>query len=386
MLINSNFMNIAKYFTGALFAFILVAQTAGAAQFATPEKDGDGSVAISGEARKNLYTAGNDVTVSAPVTGDLYAAAGDVVVNADIEQDLNVAGGDVTINGKVGGDVRIAGGKVILNGVIGGDLIVAGGHVILGGTSSVGGDLIAGAGRLKLEGPVTGSARLAGGEVTINNRISGTVWVQVDSALHFGPSAVVSEKVTYKGKKEAVINDGAEVSNLDFQRIENKPAHVAKAFLGGALLIQLLAWFVAGWLLVYFLPNRTRAIAENTGKNFWVMLGWGFVGLIIFPVAVVALLFSLIGYYVAFIVLAWYVLALAVTCLLSAIVAGAYVDKWLMKRTELHLDWQSVIIGVVLVTLAGFIPIFGWVAKGLLFLAVFGSLLNFARTNIATYK
>jgi len=369
-----------------LLALGLLTQTAVAAQFAAPEEGGDGSITVSGEARKNLYTAGADVNVSAPVSGDLYAAGGSIVISGDVEQDLNVAGGDVTINGKVGGDVRIAGGKVDINGTIGGDLIIAGGEVKVAPTSSIGGDLIAGSGRLKLDAPVAGNARICGGDVVINNKIGGTVWAQVDDSLTFGSGAMVAQQVTYKSTKEAVVQDGAQVTKLDFQKIEKKPARDVKALLGGALLIKLIAWFIAGWLLIHFMPNRTRAIVESTGKNFGAMLGWGFIGLIIFPVAAIAMLFTLVGYYVALVAIMWYTLALTVTCLLSAIVVGAYVDKWLMKRTELHLDWQAVIIGVVLVTFASFIPVFGWVAKGLLFLAVFGSVLHFAKTNIATHK
>ncbi len=378
-------MKFTKYLVGLTLAFGLFIPQVHAAEFMTPASEGDGSITVSGEAHKNLYLCGADVTVSAPVMGDLFAAGGNVVITGDVEQDLNIGGGDVTINGKVGGDLRVGAGQVTINGPIGGDVIIGGGQITLSPTSSVAGDFVAGGGRVKIDAPVNGSLRIAGGDVIINNKIGGKVWVQVDQSLTFGSSAVVPGEITYKGKKEAAIQDGAQVSEVRFEKIERKPMHAAKAFLGGAFIIKLLALLLAAWLFSHFMPNRTRKVVEGVANNPWMNLAIGFIGVIIIPLAILLTLFTFIGYYAAFIVLAWFIFALMVTSLLSAILVGSYVDKWLMKRTELHIDWQTIIIGVVIVTLLGFVPVFGWIICALLFLLTFGSLLRYFKHEIATH-
>jgi hypothetical protein len=379
-------MKYTKYIASFLLAFGLLVPQAYAAEFMSASPDGDGSITVSGETHKNLYTAGGDVTVSAPVMGDLYAAGGNVLITGDVEQDLNVAGGNVTINGKVGGDLRVGGGQVMINGAVGGDVLIGAGQVSFAPTASVAGDLIVGGGRVKLDAPVVGFVKMGGGDITINSTIGGKVWIQSDRSLQFGPKAVVPGEIIYKGREAAKVQDGAKVSEVKFEQIQTKSMEGAKAFIGGAFLIKLLAWLLAAWLLVHFLPNRTRSVIEGVSNNPWMNLAIGFTGIIIIPLAVIVILFTFIGYYTALILLAWFVLAMLVTSLLTAILTGSYVDKWLMKRTALHIDWQTIIIGVVILTLLGFVPVFGWIVCGLLMLMTFGSLLRFVRHEIATNK
>jgi hypothetical protein len=379
-------MKIAMFLASFVLAVTVAVPSVYAADFAAPEKDGDGSITISGDQRKNLYTAGSEVTITAPITGDLFAAGGKVMVSADVEQDLVVAGGTVAINNKVGGDVRIGGGDVTISAPIGGDVIVAGGTVTILATSSVGGDVVIAGGRIKLEAPITGSVRAAGGDITINNTVGGKVWVQSDKSLTFGSNAKAAQAVVYKGKKEAVVAQGAEVPSIQFEKIERKPLAAAKAFIGGAILIKLLAMIIAAWLLAYFLPNRTRAIIHGVQNNTWMNLAVGFLGMVAIPVLIFVLFLTFVGYYAALIVLVWFVFAIMLTSLLTAIFVGAYVDRWLLKRPELVVDWQAVVIGVVVMTIISFIPVFGWIAGMVLMLIVFGALLRFLKQDIATNK
>lgn len=375
-------MNKLWVVAGLVLALGLMAPRVQAAEFIAPVPGQNGAVSVSGEGHRNVYAASASVNVSSNVSGDLYAAGGKILITGNIEQDLVVGGGSVTINGNVGGDVRIGGGDVTITGQVAGDVLVAGGSVTLASTSSVGGDLIAGAGDIVLEAPVAGKARIGAGTAFINSTIVGDVWIQSDEELRFGSKAVIAKPVTHKGFKESVSEEGAQVSKIDFSQVERRQGQAMVGILTGAFVIKLLALILAAWLLIHFLPRRVRIVVEGVRQKPWMSLGIGFLGMIAFPVGIIILLLTFIGYYVAFIALVWFVLAMLATCLVSAIVVGAFVEKLLMKRAELKIDWQAVVIGVVISAVLCLIPVIGGLIMMIIALMTFGSLLRMAGHQI----
>ena len=367
---------------GLVFGLGLMAPRVQAAEFIVPSPSQNGTISVSGEGHRNLYVAGGSVNVSSNITGDLFAAGGKILITGNVEQDLVIGGGSVTVNGNVGGDVRIGGGDVTITGQIAGDVLVGGGGVTLASTSRVGGDLIAGAGDLTVEAPVAGQVRIGGGVIYINSAISGNVWVQSDEELRFGPKAVITNPVTHKGFNEAITEEGAQISKIDFSQVERRQGQAMVGILTGAFVIKLLALILAAWLLIHFLPRRVRIVVEGVRQKPWMSLGLGFLGMIAFPVGIIILLLTFVGYYVAFIALAWFILAMLVTCLLSAIVVGAFVEKLLMKRSELKIDWQAVVIGVVISAVLCLIPVIGGLIMMVVAFMTFGSLLRMAGHQI----
>ncbi len=371
-------MNKFRLVAGLVLALGLLAPRVQAAEFIAPGPGQQGAISVSGENHRNVYVAAGSVTVSSSVAGDLYAAGGKVLVTGNVEQDLVVGGGSVTLNGTVGGDVRAGGGDITITGAVTGDVIVGGGSVTIAPTASIGGDLVIGSGDVIVEAPVTGTARIAGGTVYINSAIAGSVWAQTDKELRFGPNANVQSAVTHKGRTEAVREEGAQVPSITFEKYEHKSASTAALarVVTGAFVIKLLAWLLAAWLLTRFFPRRVRTVVEGVRAKPWLSLGIGFLGLIAFPVAIFLLLLTFVGYYVAFIALLWFILALFINCLIAMIVVGALVEKWLMRRAELQIDWQAVAIGVVIVSILAIIPVIGWLIMALIMMMTFGSFLR----------
>lgn len=379
-----NIKFVRLFASSVLVSLLLIAPSAQAAEFFAPGPDDQGRVSISKPDVRNAYIAGADVSIESTVAGDLYAAGAKIIITGDVEQDLNVGGGDINLNGKVGGDVRIGGGDITITETIAGDLIIGGGSVTISSTSSIGGDLIVGAGRLVLDAPVKGAVRIGGGDVIINSEITGPVWVQADTSLTFGPKAKVASEVKYKGRKDAVINEGASVTNLQFEKIEKKSMGSVKSVVGGAIVIQLIAAIIAGLVLIKIFPKRVKWLVGGIAQNPWMNLGLGFLGMVVIPMAVFVALITFVGYYLAFILMTWFILALMLACLVASIFLGASIEKLLTKGTELKINWQSVVIGVVAIGLIKLIPIIGWVAILALMLMSFGSFLQFAKREIMT--
>ncbi|PIR96045.1 MAG: hypothetical protein COT92_03160 [Candidatus Doudnabacteria bacterium CG10_big_fil_rev_8_21_14_0_10_42_18] len=381
-------MKKIKIFTVFLASVgFLIAGSAYAAEIISPSQNEANVTVSASETHKNLYLVGGNATVNSKTEGDLVAAGGMVNIVGDVEQDVMVAGGSLSMTGDIGGDARVAGGNISISSKISGDLVLGGGNVSITSRGFVGGDLVMGAGNVVVDAPVAGSIKIAGGNITINSKVEGDVWVRSEgknSALIFGPNAEILGKVTYKGTREAVVQEGAKVGTIDFTPIQARKGVRSDlaALFTLALLVKLSAWIIAGLVLVRVIKKFVRGIARSAQLKPWSNLGFGLAGVIAMPIVTVLLFVTLIGYYLGILVGISYAIMLAFSCLLSSLVLGYWILKYLSKKEEVA-DWQAVVIGVVVWQLLKFIPLVGWTAMLLVFLMTFGAVMLSLKEKIS---
>lgn len=363
-------------------ALVLVAGSVSAAEFIAPDQKGSENVSLaSDEEHKDLYVAGAAVTVNGLSRGDLYAGGGMVTINGDVEADLNLGGGNVIVNGNVGDDARIAGGNVSINSQIAGDLLVAGGNLSITEKTRVGADLTAAGGNIVLDAPVVGKARIGGGTITINSKIEGDLIVHADEELVFESKSVVTGKILYTGKKPALVKEGAQVSTIEFTKIKSGASN-AKSFVGISALVNLLALMIVGLILVYAAQGRTRLAIRAIFAQPWLSLGTGLIGLIVTPFVVVILFVTVIGYYLALMLLFSYILILLAGSVVGATFLGSWIVKLAMQKQDLEADWLAVVAGVIGYVILSFIPFIGWLAIMILSGLGLGSLLRLIRYEL----
>lgn len=358
-----------------VFAMLLMlALPASAAEVIAPHQGDPNLVVGSGETHKNLYVAGGQLTVNADTNGDLTAAGGTVAVIGKVQQELLLAGGNLDVSGAVGGTARIAGGNVTVSAPVGGDLVVAGGNVNLTGQGGVSGDLVVAGGNVIINMPVSGNVSVMGGSVTIDAKISGAVKVRATRDLNFGSSAEVAGRIDYSGPQAAQVAGGAKTSQINYTHWTpgNNGGRLA-GLLTIAFLFKLIAWLIAAWVLLRLRKKFILSLAEDFRASPWQNLGWGFLFLVATPIAAVLLFVVLIGYYLGFILGLAYLLTLVIANLISSIVLGYLLLRWLSKPSEEPVEWQAILIGVVVWQLLGFIPFLGWLVMAIIFLMVIGA-------------
>ncbi len=355
-----------------------------AAEFLAPGEQDNGNLTLpSSQTHRNLYVAGGNVTIDSVTTGDLYAAGGTVIVSGNIEQDANLGGGTVILNGNTGGDVRVFGGNITINRPVGGDVLVFGGTVTLGEQASIAGDLIVCGGSANVNGPVSGSVWASAGSVTLNSAITGPVKVKSGKQLVFGPNARVAGTVNYTGPSEALVQDGAQVSSIDFHMTEKRgTGHKFTGLFTLAFLLKMLAWIAAGLVLLQIFKRPARAVTESLRQSPWLNLGIGVLGAVVVPVLALILALVILGYYLAFLLFIAYIFFLGVSCITAAVFTGALIVKWLTKKPDLALDWQAVVIGVVLFGIVALVPVIGWIIVTLLSLMAFGAYVRLVRATV----
>ncbi len=358
-----------------------------AAKFQIANKGGD--VLVNEEA-KNLYTAGNIVSINADIKKSLHAAGNAITVNGNVEDNICIVGNTVVIKGDAGGSVHAGAGNVLIEGRIKDDLFLGSGTVTLAETSSVGGDLIVGAGIVEIRGPVDGDIRLAGDEVFINSKIGGNVNIKAGEELKLGKKAEITGDLKYSSVKEVEMDEGAKVlGETTFKQIRDKDdkglfekTGILMGILTLGFLIRLLTIIAAGLVLVYLLKAFTGRVVKESLGHFWANLGRGFGALILIPIVCIILAITVVGLWLAGLMGATYVLMILLSMVLASIVFGSWLIKILGKKSEYPVDWKAIVVGAIVLNLVVLIPFIGWIVRLVFLLISLGAVSQLVHRNV----
>lgn len=277
------------------------------------------------------FASGSTVTISGTVNGDVYAAGGNVIVDGLVNGDLLVAGGTITINGKVTQDVRAAGGTIIISGPVNGNLTVGAGEVTLTQNGSIGKSMVAGVGHLALQN---------------KSRIGGNLYYASEQPAG-NASRVAQGKIFYK--------------HTQSQKKVAAAKPEVRAWAAGAAvvfrLVNLIALFAIGALLLYAFPVFTKKTVDIAQHRIGASMGIGLLVLCIAPFLLLLLMFTLIGIPFALFGLMGYGLALYVSKIAIIIVMG----QWVLQQTKTKAATSmALLIGLVVYYLLSFVPLIGW--------------------------
>ncbi|MCX6786674.1 MAG: hypothetical protein NTU85_02580 [Candidatus Kaiserbacteria bacterium] len=324
----------------------------------------------------NAYLGGGSVVSAGPVSGDVLAGGGNVFVNGAVGGDVFAGGGNVIVLSNVVGDVRVGGGTVITQGKIGGDLIAGGGQVTVGGPG-IGGDAAIGGGSVRIDAPIAGNARIAGNDVYLNAPIKGDIFVQANT-LTLGKSAVISGNLSYKASKELVKEDGAIVNgHISFEpRVEQKATAVGiAAIISIWVLMKFLALFVCALIVGLTFKRYSKAVIKKAAERPWFEIGKGLVAFIVFPVASILCLVTLVGIPFGILGLFGFAVTLIFMWIMMPIVVGSVIYRYFTKR-ELEVSWKTVLLGAFVCIVLGIIPFIGWFMLLLISLLSLGAIVT----------
>lgn len=336
---------------------------------------------------ENLYAAGTNIAINGNVQGDLIAAGQTINVFGRIAQDVTAAGNSLNFMGEIGGDLRAAGAFINIDSNINGDALVAGGQIQVVKDVNLNGTVRIAGGIIDIKGNVLGSAKIKGDKIVINGRVAQDLEITASKELVIGKDAIIDGKITYKSPKEAVIESGARVNaELSFTKIEQKVRPGAKK--GAMLAVFATFWFVkllmlltAALLLFGFFRKWLSGFVRETISNFGRELVRGFIFLFIVPIAVVFLFITIIGVLPGIAGILAYVLFLIFAGVLSGVVFGSWVGKYLFKSENFVVDWKTVVGGIIALQLIYLIPFAGWIVGFVIFLACLGRLYYAAYQN-----
>lgn len=324
----------------------------------------------------DVYMAGGSVTSMGSVDGDLFAAGGSVLVSGDVKADLFAGGGNINILSDVGDDVRVGGGTVVIEGKVGGDLFVGGGQVTIGG-AGIKGDVAIGGGTVRIDAPIGGKLYLGGGTVYINSPITGDVQIEADK-LTLGSSAIITGNLTYTATTEMVKEDGAVVNGkVSFApRVVKTPSPNALAALFPLfLLYKFLTLFICALIVGLTFRKWSKQIVVSATDRALLELGKGVLIMVAMPIVSILLFFTLVGVPFGIFGLLSFAVLMLVSWLVAPIILGSVAYKYIAKK-DLEVNWKTILLGVILSSILGLIPLIGWIVQMLLMFITLGAVVE----------
>lgn len=327
----------------------------------------------------NIYAAGNNITILGNANEDLMAAGGTIIMVGTVGKDLSLAGGTIDISGEVGEDVRIAGGTITLSGKTGGELMALGGQITVAPGADVKKDSYLVGGNIVVDGHLGQYLVVKGGTVVINGVIDGSVKITASKSLTIGSNAQIRGTLDYSAPQKAAIGDGAKIGGAVTYKeyVAPKSAMGAGGIFSLWLLAKGLMLLLAAVVVSLLLKKQTQTAVRYALSNFGKELLRGFIVLIVLPAAIIISFITVFGGILGIAALLLYIVMAVFGAILSPIILGALVSKYIFKQANYEGDWKSAIIGAVVLSLVCLIPFLGGAVCFMFFLVAFGALFNF---------
>lgn len=308
-----------------------------------------------------LFVSGKTVDIAGTVDGDVFCVGQDITVTGNITGDVICAGQSVRVTGTVGGNVRIAGQSVTIGGKTARSVTAAGQDISLDASGSVGGDASFGGQNVTLNGSVGRDAAIAATTATLNGVVSRDVQASATD-LTLGSNARITGDLAYVSRHDMSRAGGAQVGGA-ISRSEPPAGREGEgrfgALIGGSFMFALymfVAMLVVALALVLLIPQFIHDATEVAMRSPWKTLLVGFLASFIMPVVIVALMFTLIGIPLAFLLLlSWIV----IVCL-SVPFAAYYLGNLLISKNTSSPIWMM-LLGTAIILVLYMIPLVGFI-------------------------
>ncbi len=285
---------------------------------------------------ESILITGQTITIDGSVNGDLFCFAQNVTIKGDIKGDVICGAQSINISGNISGSLRSASQSLQIDGVIVNNVSSFAQNISSGEKSVVNGELTY-AGQIadlagKIGGKLTGSAE----SVNLHGPVGKDVYLEVDK-LNLNDKAAIAGTLTYMSQNNAVIGKGASVKEVVKKNPEKKKEQEDKNTpnpiqdFAGSVIWQSLFLF----LLIYLFQDTLESLQPIVYKSPFKTFGLGIITLILPPVAILILIFTVFGIPIAIIFGCLYIVAIFVARAITGFLLGIFiVDKYLNKYTE----------------------------------------------------
>ena len=309
----------------------------------------------------DLYAFGTNVAINGTIHGDLIAAGTNISIDGNVTGDVIAGGNSVVIRGQVGGTVRAAGNTIVVDGKITNDLVAAGNELTILGNGRIGRDAIVGGNNTTISGQIARDLQAGGSNVKIDGSVGGNVYASIER-LQVTSRGSIGGSLKYTSRNEAQIDNASSVKGSVERTTPSdnrSPVFTGTTALVVEWLKGLIGLLILGILVVFFFPGFSRRAGEALVRSPWLTLGLG--ALVLIGLPILAIVFFAVGaliggWWIGFVVLALFVVALALSIPVAAVGVGAALLRVARRPVPV---WLALLIGLVVLLLVALIPILG---------------------------
>lgn len=313
---------------------------------------------------QTLVATGRAIDIAGTVNGDVFCAGQTVTITGTVNGDVMCAGQDVHISGRVDGSVRVVGQSVTMSGLISHNLTAAGQNVSIESNGKVLGDVMIGGQDTTVNGMVGRDLAAGSTNVIVNGEVGRDIQTQ-GLNLTLGDTAMVGGNISYVSTKSLSQAPGAHVAGT-VTRAE--PARRTQRVELGAV-IRGGFWFMVylffallsvAILLALIMPQTFQMVTETAMRSPLKTVLIGLAGSIVAPIVICVLMFTVLGIPFSFVVMAAWVLALALAGPFAAYYFGRLL--WLLAAGKAGDNALLImLVGAIALLVLYFIPFIGFV-------------------------
>ncbi len=310
----------------------------------------------------DLIATGRKVKIDGRINGDLFAFAQEVVITGVINGSIYTGGSEIKYNAQNCRSLWAFCGTLEADGSIENNLLFFGGQLKTEKNSLIKKDLIAYGGEVDIDGEVQGRVKGEMGRFNLQGKI-GSANIGANKTSIKSGSSIMGD-LLIKGKKEPQIEPDAKVmGKTEYKKIEEKEGKHKKGGLGGFIkTIFFISRLIIGIILIaLFKPfiTKTNEILKN---STWKSLGFGFLTIIVIPVAMVITLITVIGIPISIFCL---FLFLTISYLSGIVFATGFGEVLirLIKKEGTISPFISFIVGIIIVSIISLIPYLGFFVR-----------------------
>jgi cytoskeletal protein CcmA (bactofilin family) len=307
----------------------------------------------------DLYLGTREAVLDGVVTGDLIVAAQRYIMSGSILGSLNSASQYATVQGKIGNSARLFAQRITIDGQIAGNLIAFGSDVELDNSSSIGRDAVLMGSDISVSGVIGGNMLIRGDQVIVSGTITGDADIQAERITIVSPARIAG-KLTYKSDKEIKMDPDVVVGGaISWVKPGDQPEKQVEK--GGGWLTRFLLFLASlttGLLLILIVNRHAHTATDIFLNKSLVSLGVGFLAFIIVPLAIVALLLTVVGIPAAIILLFAYTVFFYIAKIYVAIALGRLGIRAVRKDAQPRLGW-CLLLGLIVLSILFALPVLG---------------------------
>jgi cytoskeletal protein CcmA (bactofilin family) len=324
----------------------------------------DSTVIRPGEVyQDDYYAVGDLVEVSGTVKGNAYLVGTQVYIDGDIEGSLFVLSGNIEISGRVHGDVWLLSGGAVVSGDLYKDIVLLAANVQFPDEGKVGGNVLLASGNAELENWTGGNVTVLASHIKISGEVNGNVR-SLAGKLRVVSSALIRGNLKYKSNDMALIDPRARIEGTItyhrsiFHSLMDVPL-VRSIVIGSkvaAFLMNFIYTFVMGIVIIRLFPRKLsialNSLQASPLRAFW----YGLLLLILFPLASLVLLATVIGAPFALTLIALNIVTLYTAKIFTILwLANKLFSKWRWRKNGL----RSLALGQILYCILTAVPYVG---------------------------
>ncbi len=344
------------------------------------------NVRVAGNVNGSAFVTGSSMDISGIIDGDLFITGQNITISGKVNGSVFTAGQDINITGEVANNIFAAGQTLNLKSQNKGSAFIAGQTITLDKDSKVARDVFATGSQLFARGLIGGNLNGSGENVSVSGVVEKNAIIEANDL--YLESATINGNLEHRGENKATISTDSKVvgttdwKKVDTQSTTTKPAKTGLAAIFNLATLTKLLVSMAGALIVWFAiklirPNFWNNLAEKIILNPLKSLGFGVLALIVAPTAIIILLITIVGIPLALILSCVYGIAFYISKIIGAVYIGALLHNK-FNLTNKHKGVWSFLVGLIILSILGLIPIVNIIVSLFVILISFGALVLYA--------